>query len=163
MAHNDADVAETEQEFVLGPHAIFVIAESGRDSDIRRSVENHRGMGVGSMTVIRGGTPDDSALDTVTNGSIVWNGTQYDGLDLSSATDADAKAAALQALIRRGSGTRVRAGRGRPVFRHVPVAPEPRARVCGHHGVRRSSRISVWTPRPPTIRPDRSCGRATVS
>ena len=51
------------------------------------------------MTAIVGGAPDATALDAVSNGTVSWNGTDYDGLDLSSAATAALKAAALTTLL----------------------------------------------------------------
>ena len=66
------------QEWTLRAHSILVVAQSGSDGDIRRSIENHRGLGVGVNTAIIGATPDDSALTLITSGTVTWNGTDYD-------------------------------------------------------------------------------------
>ena len=42
------------QEWAVDPHHILVVAQSGLDGDIRRTVENYRGMGVGTMVGIVG-------------------------------------------------------------------------------------------------------------
>ena len=56
-------------------------------------------MGVGTMTAQRGGTPNNTNLDAVSNGTVTWNGTAYTGLDLRPANTGEAKAAALTALL----------------------------------------------------------------
>ena len=88
VKENNTDAAIVVQEFAVLAHHILVIAESGSDGDIRRAIENHRGMGVGTMTAIRGGAHGNlAALQAITNGSVTWNGTAYAALDLSGATD----------------------------------------------------------------------------
>ena len=62
--------ANVIQEWHFDPHAILAIAQSGSDGDIRRAVENYRGMGAPTMTGIIGGTPDNTALDSVSNGTV---------------------------------------------------------------------------------------------
>ena len=78
---------------------MLAIVASGSDGDVQRAVENHRGMGVGTVVALRGGTPDNGALDSVSNGSIVVDGTQYDALNLGPANTGTAKATALSLLI----------------------------------------------------------------
>ena len=51
------------------------------------------------MTAQRGGTPNNTNLDAVSNGTVTWNGTAYTGLDLRPANTGEAKAAALTALL----------------------------------------------------------------
>ena len=85
VSDNSTDTADTIQGWTLGPHSVLVIAEGGLVGDVRRAVENHRGMGVATTVGIVGGTPDNTALDAVSNGTVAWNGTDYTGLDLSGA------------------------------------------------------------------------------
>ena len=99
VVENDEDVPLVIQEWTLGPHSILAISEGGSDGDVRRAVENHRGMGVGSMSAIRAGEHDDSALGAINNGTIQWNGADYPGLDLTGAGDGPARAAALTAHL----------------------------------------------------------------
>ena len=87
------------QEWTLGPHSILALAISGSDGDILRSVENHRGMGVDTMTSIRGGPPDEAALAAISAGTVTWNGTAYTALDLAGLTTGTARAAALTTLL----------------------------------------------------------------
>ena len=70
VAENNTAAAIVEQEMSVTAHSVFVVAESGSDADVQRAVENHRGMGVGTTVGLRGGAPDNSALDSVSNGSI---------------------------------------------------------------------------------------------
>ena len=104
---NTDDAGVVLQEWYLKPHAIVAIAQGGTSGDVRRAVENYRGMGTPTMTGIVGGTPDNGALDSVSNGSIEFGGTTFTGLDLTSSGTPAAKAAALTALIA-GSGVTVR-------------------------------------------------------
>ena len=99
IAENRTDVAIIVQGWTLRRSSIFVVAESGSDADLMRAVENHRGMGVGTMTGISGGAPDNTALDAITNGTVTWNDTDFTGLDLSAAGTPALKAAALTALL----------------------------------------------------------------
>ena len=88
-----------EQEFTVYANSILAVVQSGIDATIQRAIETARGMGVGTMTAIVGGTPNNAALDAVSAGTVNWNGTDYTGLNLTgSATDA-LKAAALTALL----------------------------------------------------------------
>ena len=87
------------QSWNIDAHSILVVSEEGSDGDIRRAVENHRGMGVGTMTAIRAGEHTNTSLASVTNGTITWNGTDYTGLDLSSAGTGPLRAAALTELL----------------------------------------------------------------
>ena len=95
ISENNLDTATTLQEWAIRPHSIFVIVELGSDADVQRAIENHRGMGVGTITAISGGSPDNTALDAVSNGTVTWNGTDYDSLDLTSSTTSEEKATAL--------------------------------------------------------------------
>ena len=104
---NRTNTQEINQDWVINAHHILVIAEGGTNGDIRRAVENYRGMGVGTMVGIVGGTPDTAALDAISNGTVVFGGATYAGLDLTNTT-AEEKATALTVLIA-GSGVTVRA------------------------------------------------------
>ena len=87
------------QEWQIAPNSILAIVESGSDNDIRRAIENHRGQGCGTLTAISGGTPNNTTLDGINNGSVVWNGTTYTGLNLGPANTSAQKAAALTTLL----------------------------------------------------------------
>ena len=105
---NNDDMGLVIQEWYLKPHAVLAIAQSGSNGDIMRAVETHRGMGAPTMTGIIGGTPDNNALDAVSNGTVSWNGTDYTGLDLTGASTPAEKATALTTLLA-GTGVVVRA------------------------------------------------------
>ena len=53
-------------------------------------------------------SPNNTALDSVSNGTVSWNGVNYTGLDLRPANSAAAKAAVLTTLLD-GTGVTVRA------------------------------------------------------
>ena len=55
VVENNTSSAMAVQSWNLDAHSIFVVSEKGSDGDVRRAVENHRGMGVGTMTAIRAG------------------------------------------------------------------------------------------------------------
>ena len=99
VAENNTSAAMAVQSWNIDAHSILVVSEEGSDGDIRRAVENHRGMGVGTMTAIRAGEHTNTSLASVTNGTITWNGTDYTGLDLSSAGTGPLRAAALTELL----------------------------------------------------------------
>ena len=99
VVENDDDVAITEQLWPIKPHGLLVVAESGTDANIRRAVENHRGMGVPALTAIVGGTPNNGTLDGVNNGTVSFGGRDYRGLNLSAAGSPAAKAAQLTLLL----------------------------------------------------------------
>ena len=99
LVENRTGATKIEQEWSVYGHSILAIVEGGLEGDIRRAIETHRGQGVGTMTAILGGAADASALDAISNGTVSWNGTDYAGLDLSSAATAAMKAAALTALL----------------------------------------------------------------
>ena len=96
---NSTSKAVSTQQWRLFSHSIVVVVESGSDADLIRAIEYSRGQGVGTMSTIFGGSPDNATLDSVTAGEIGWNGVNYDGLDLSSASTSADKAAALTALL----------------------------------------------------------------
>ena len=87
------------QEWTLGPHSILAQGILGSDGDLLRAVENHRGMGAGTMTAIRGGASDDAALALITAGTVTWNANPYAPLDLTGVTTGVARAAALTAAL----------------------------------------------------------------
>ena len=99
VAENNTSAAMSVQSWRIDAHSILVVSEKGSDGDVRRAVENHRGMGVGTMTAIRAGDHNNTNLGSMTNGTINWNGTDYTGLDLSSAGTGALRAAALTALL----------------------------------------------------------------
>lgn len=99
VTENNTDIAAEIQGWTLRAHSILVVAQSGSDGDIRRSIENHRGLGVGVNTAIIGATPDDAALTAITNGTVTWNGTDYTGLDLSGTSTPAEKATELTTLL----------------------------------------------------------------
>ena len=100
IVENKSNVTNDVQQWPIFSHSIAVIVESGSDNDIRRSVDLRRGQGVGTMAVIIGGNPQNGSLDSVTNGTVIWNGVQFTGLNLSSATTAENKAEALTTFLR---------------------------------------------------------------
>ena len=105
---NGTGAAVTVQDMAINAYSLLVVAASGTDGDVRRAVENHKGMCVPTMTAIQGGTPNNTTLDGVSNGAITWAGNDYTGLDLTAASDDAAKAAALTTLLAGRSGVSVR-------------------------------------------------------
>ena len=103
IVENATSVDTVEQEFPVFSHSVIVVARKGSDNDIRRAVDLRRGQGVGTMTAIFGGAPMNSELDNVANGTVVWNGVEFTGLDLRPANTGVEKAAALTALLAGGS------------------------------------------------------------
>ena len=99
MVENDKAVSTVEQEFTVYRSHVLAVVQSGTDATIQRAIETARGMGVGTMTAIVGGTPDNNALDAVNNGTVNWNGTDYTGLDLTGSGTDELKAAALTTLL----------------------------------------------------------------
>ena len=89
----------TKQQWRIEPHGILAIIEGGTAADIRRAIETHRGMGASTTVGIVGGTPKETALNDVSDGTVTFGGTAYTGLDLSDASTPAAKAAALTALL----------------------------------------------------------------
>ena len=99
VSENFTGATAVTQLFSVYGHHVLIIARSGNDAALQRTIETHRGMGVGTMTAQRGGTPNNTNLDAVSNGTVTWNGTAYTGLDLRPANTGEAKAAALTALL----------------------------------------------------------------
>ena len=99
VVDNRTHVAIVIQEFILQPHSNFVVAQLGSDGDVLRAVENHRGMGAGTMTAIRGGVADEAALAQISNGTVTFGGVDYTGLDLTGTATSAARAAALTLLL----------------------------------------------------------------
>lgn len=96
---NRTAAALVVQQFTIAVHGVLIVAEKATDAEVTRAVENHRGLGAPTMTAIVGGTPDNSTLDAVTDGTVTFAGVAYTGLDLSSAPTGAAKAAALTTLL----------------------------------------------------------------
>ena len=103
IVENKSNTTMIVQEWPVFGHSVAVVAESGSDGDILRSVETRRGQGVGTMAAIIGGEPDNSSLDSESAGSITWNGTPFTGLDLRTATTPADKAEALTTLLAEGT------------------------------------------------------------
>ena len=82
VVENNTDSIRTVQQWPLRPHSILAVAQSGSDGDITRAVETHRGMGAGTMTAIRGSTPDDAAIGRISNGMVTWGGVAYSGITI---------------------------------------------------------------------------------
>ena len=99
LVENATNQIVTKQQWPIFSHAIAVVIEAGSDVDLVRAIELQRGQGVGTMATITSGVPNNSNLDSVTAGEIGWDGVNYDGLDLSSATTPADKAAALTRLF----------------------------------------------------------------
>ena len=100
LVENNTGAAVTTQEWPVPAHSVLIVTEGGSASDTTRAVEHSRGLGVGVVTSYRSSAPaEDSVLNAITNGSITWDGTAYPGLDLSSAADGPARAAALSTLL----------------------------------------------------------------
>ena len=99
VVENNRDTDRIIQEWTVGSHSTLAMVESGSDGDLRRAIENHRGMGSGTMSAIRAGDHNDTDLAAITDGTIYWNGTEYTGLDLSGLTTGAERAAALTTLL----------------------------------------------------------------
>ena len=99
IEENSTNASVTRQDFTIFGHSIIAVVQSGSDADVERAIETRRGQGIGTMTAIRGGAPDNSNLDSVNAGRISWDGVEFTGLDLSSAATGADKAAALTALL----------------------------------------------------------------
>lgn len=87
------------QEWAVDAHHILVVAQGGTNGDIRRAVENYRGMGVGTMVGIVGGTANESALDGITAGTLEFGGATYSSIDLSGSLTPAQKATALTTAL----------------------------------------------------------------
>ena len=99
VTENNTDLAIIVQQWTIFPHAILVMVEGGSDNDVRRAVENHRGMGAGTGAAVIGGTPSTlNTLQGITNGTLTWDGEDYTGVNLSSAADFDGVATLINAL-----------------------------------------------------------------
>ena len=122
LVENTSDALVVTREWPVGPNAILVVVEGGGDAAVRRAIETHRGMGVGTMSAIRGGPPDDMDLQVVSNGSVEWDGTAYTGLDLTGTSSPAEKATALDALLPATVTVRYTGGRYVAVYRWVPSA-----------------------------------------
>ena len=95
---NNTDLSTVVQDWTIPSHSLLAIIESGTSDDVTRAIEEHRGMGVGTVTAIRGSTPNDSALQLISSGTISWDDIDYSGLDLTSTSSPAEKAAAVNAL-----------------------------------------------------------------
>ena len=130
--------ARVVQQFTLQRSHILVVAEEGSDGDLTRAVENHRGMGAGTMTAIRGGAHSTLAqLQAIAAGAVTWNGTAYAGLDLSGVADLDGVATALTTHLAADAVPPVVAYIDGAFVAQFPWQPGPQPRVRhrnGHNG-----------------------------
>ena len=98
QVHHDSVSVLVQNWFIL-PHGALMVVEGGTDLAVTRTLLTHRPMGMPYMTAIVGGTPDLGALDAVSSGSLSFAGVDYTGLDLTSSSTSDDKAATLSTLI----------------------------------------------------------------
>ena len=106
VVENSTGSATTVQDWRIHGHSVLALVEGGSDGDIRRAVELRRGQGVGTMTAIRGGAPDEDELAGISAGPLIWDGATFSGLDLSTTSTPAERAAALTTLLATGSSTR---------------------------------------------------------
>lgn len=97
-------VNDTEDAFVrggwrVGRGGVLAVVQGGTATDLTRAMLSRRGAGTPIYTAIIGGAADEDDLGMINNGTISFAGTEYTGLDLSSAATPAARAAALTALI----------------------------------------------------------------
>ena len=97
IIENPTNTAATTQLWRVDAHSILAIAEQGIMANVARAVEEHRGMGVGTMAAIQGGTPG-SGLYTLSGASLIFGGTAYTGLTTTGATTPAGVATLVNAL-----------------------------------------------------------------
>ena len=74
----------TKDGVTLPRNSIFIIAEGGTDDDIARATENHRGMGVGTVTATSGSKIVIQEANKITNGRMRFNGNLIEGFNLTA-------------------------------------------------------------------------------
>ena len=99
ITENNTTATVVTQEWSIYAHSLLVVAESGSDGDVSRSIENHRGMGAGTMTAINGGIPNETTLGLIGNGTVTWNGVDYTGLNLIPTVTPAERATELTTLL----------------------------------------------------------------
>ena len=93
VIHNPTNAAVVNQGWTVPAHSILAVVDDGLDTDMTRAVENHRGMGAGTLTAIVGAAPSD--FSGITTGPVEWDGVAFAGLNLTSAIDNANRATAL--------------------------------------------------------------------
>ena len=71
---------------IIPAHSIFVVADGGVDDNIARAIENHRGMGVGTLTAVEGAKFSLSVATDITNGQFTFDGKTIKGVNLAGQT-----------------------------------------------------------------------------
>ena len=102
VSDNPTNAAVTSQSWTLPAHSILAIVSGGLDGDIHRAVENHRGMGVTTLTAIVGGELPTGGIAALSSPyTLEWRGTSatvMDG-DWTGAADNAARAAAITDVL----------------------------------------------------------------
>lgn len=84
IIENATDASDTIDGIVIPAHSIFVIADGGVYDDMVRSLENHRGMGVGTLAAIVGRPVNMTLAGTINNGILRFDGVDNVALNLST-------------------------------------------------------------------------------
>ena len=99
---NPTNMPAVHQLWTLPAHAILAIVEGGMDGDIHRAVENHRGMGVATLTAVVGGPLPTGGIAGLTSPyNITWRGTMVTipNATWTGAMDNTARAAVITAAL----------------------------------------------------------------
>lgn len=98
----------TTQGFPVEPHSVIAVVEGGSDTDLVEAITRHAGMGVGLMTARYGGAHSTlTALQAITNGSIVVGGETFSGINLSGAANLAAVATTITTALHTSTTDRI--------------------------------------------------------
>ncbi len=92
----------TVQSWPIPAHSILIITDGLRNIDATRVIEAQRAAGAGTVTAVVGAartTTNITALRATNTGTITWGGTDYENIDLTSATTGDDIATLLTAAV----------------------------------------------------------------
>lgn len=80
---NPAGTAATQGGVSIPSHSIFAVVSGGMDDDIERAIENHRGMGVGTLTAETGRQFVHADAQGITAGRMAFNGVNLPAFNLA--------------------------------------------------------------------------------
>ena len=96
--------------YTLPGHSIMAIARDGTNADLSAAVQAAKGLGVGVLASIQGGSHSNVAsIQGITAGTFSWRGIDLTGIDMSGDASYSAAAATMQAALRSSSDSRLQA------------------------------------------------------
>ena len=105
---NDGSAIKEVQGYDLPQNTVIVVSRGGTDAAVSEAVLRYKGMGVGAMTAIYGGTHETLVqLQARNNASITFSGEDFDGLDFTGAADLAAIADIIQTAVQANADAKI--------------------------------------------------------